>query len=225
MANFYLRVPHYVASYFRNKDKYHPVNVGGVVHIESDDPLWYVIHDSLCCNVNSSIHANYCFTAKQWQRMMSGYSLSEKGGIILKDRFDELTISDKEITLLTGLKVPRNDDSGEYLCIAMPKEVWHKGRIMATNTQWYLTPRGAGIVRKKMVDEFWRALFTYMDTRHDVCANKRQKFVVIECLESFMERYDITNSMSNAERDTLKRNMNRKRKSFKFSGDDYVEHG
>lgn len=223
MANFYIRVPFYVASYYRNKDKTSPIPVGGIVYIESDDPLWYTISENLVCNSGNIVHKNYCFSSKQWQKMMKGSTLSDKKTDIT--RMDELTISDDEIKVLAGLPVPRNDNSGEYLCVAMPREVYHSGRIMATNTLWFLSPRGAGKVRKAMVDEFWRALFTYTDTRRDVCANKRHKYVVIEGLESFMERYDIPNPPDNSTREMLKRNMNRKRMSFKFSAEDYIEHG
>lgn len=223
MANFYIRVPHYVASYFRNIDRENPIPVGGVVKIESGTPLWDVMSGALCCNSNNVVHKNYCFTSKQWQKMMKGNRLV--GKVVLKNREDELTLNDDEIKVLAGLPIPRNDNTGEYLCVAMPREVYHNGRIVATSTQWFLSPRGAGEVRKKMVEEFWRALLAYQDRRHDVCANKRQKFVAIECLESFLARYDIRNSLDNKERDALKRNMNRKRKSFKFSTDDYIEHG
>ena len=73
--------------------------------------------------------------------------------------------------------------------------------------------------------EFWRALYSYMDRFRDYCTSSGNKFVVIDGLERFMERYDIRNSDDNGERNTLKREYNRKRLSYKFTDNDYVEFG
>lgn len=228
MPNIYLRVPHYVASYFRNKNRSNRIEVGGVIRIDPSDPIYATLVDMATSN-STYINRGYCFSTKQWKRMMQGYSLrslGKKAKPLLSSTEDELSLNDDEVTKLSGLPVPRNSDAGEYLCIALPKEVCKDGELMSTNDYWQLTVNGAFSVRQMLTNEFWRALFAYMDKRREMCANSRdRKFFVIECLESFMERFDIRNSPDQHELQTLKRNLNRKRQAFKYTSDDYIEHG
>ena len=229
MPNVYLRVPHYVASYFRNKNRSQRIAVGGVISIDPSDPLYATLVDKLTCN-STSVNQGYCFCARQWKRMMMGHAPNEtnlKKPPMLKEFEDELTLSDDEVAILSGLSAPRNSDKGEYLCIAVPREICKFGQQFIVNEHWQLTDHGAKAMRLMMTNEFWRALFSYLDTRREMLSNVRdRKFVVIEGLESFMERYDIRNSTEDQhELQTLKRGMNRKRHAFKFNEEDYVEHG
>lgn len=229
MPNIYLRVPHYVASYFRNKNRNQRIEVGGVIDIDPSDPLYATLVDKLTCN-STSVNRGYCFCSRQWKRMMMGYAPNEanlKKQPILAQLEDELTLSDNEVATLSGLRPPRNSDKGEYLCLAAPREICKFGQQFIVNEHWQLTDHGAKALRGMMTEEFWRALYQYLDTRREMCSNTRgRKFVVIEGLESFMERYDIRNSTDDQhELQTLKRGMNRKRHAFKFNDDDYIEHG
>lgn len=229
MPNVYLRVPHYVASYFRNKNRSQRIAVGGVISIDPSDPLYATLVDKLTCN-STSVNQGYCFCARQWKRMMMGHAPNEtnlKKPPILKEFEDELTLSDNEIATLSGLLPPRNSDKGEYLCIAVPRDTFKFGQQFVVNEHWQFSRNGAKMIRQMMIDEFWRALYCYLDVRREVCCSTRgRKFVVIEGLESFMERYDIRNSTDDQhELQTLKRGMNRKRHAFKFSEEDYIEHG
>lgn len=228
MPNIYLRVPHYVASYFRNKNRDNRIAVGGVIRIDASDPIHAVL-TAMATSNSTYINRGYCFSTKQWKRMMQGYSLltlGKKMKPLLSSTEDELSLNDEEVALLSGLPVPKNNDTGEYLCIALPKEVCKDGELLSTNDYWQLTVNGAFNVRKMLVNEFWVAMYSYMDKRREMCANTRdRKFSVIECLESFFERFDIRNSPDQHEIQTIKRNLNRKRQAFKYTSDDYVEHG
>ena len=83
----------------------------------------------------------------------------------------------------------------------------------------------ANTVRNHLVNEFWRALYAYVDKARDKSESSGKDFVFIEVLESFMERYDIRCSPDMHERAALKRNYNRRRKNYKFTEEDYIEHG
>lgn len=229
MPNVYLRVPHYVASYFRNKNRSQRIAVGGVIHIDPSDPLYALLIENIHCN-STVVNRGYCFCARQWKRMMMGYAPNEtnlKKQPILNQLEDELTLSDNEVATLSGLNAPRNSDKGEYLCIAVPREICKYGQQFIVNEHWQFTWRGSFAIRNAMTDEFWRALFAYLDIRREMYSNTRgRKYVAIEGLESFMERYDIRNSTEDQhELQTLKRGMNRKRHAFKFNEEDYIEHG
>lgn len=229
MPNVYLRVPHYVASYFRNKNRSHRIEVGGVITIDPSDPIYDAMIDKATCN-STSVNRAYCFSARQWKRMMAGYTLSSMGTKakpVISELEDQLTLSDNEVATLSGLLPPRNSDKGEYLCLSLPREVYKDEVLCTVNDHWQLTFHGACAVRKMMTDEFWRALYTYIDTRREfLTRNRNRKFVAMEALESFFERYDIRNSTTDQhELMTIKRSMNRKREAYKFTEEDYIEHG
>lgn len=230
MANLYLRVPHYVASYLRNKDRNKPMEVGSVIPVNQSERIWIDFCDGLYPNLNQTINRAYCFCQKQWNTMMDGYSLKDKNTgkrrvKLLPERFDQLTLDDKEVQLLSGLPVPRGDDSGEYICIGIPREAMRYGKVVSTNANWQLRDTAANTVRSYLVNEFWRNLYAYVDKARDRSDSIGKKFVFIEVLESFMERYDIRCSPDMREKMALKRNYNRKRKTYKFTEEDYVEHG
>ena len=229
MANMYLRVPHYVASYLRNKDRSKPLEVGSVIALNSSERLWVDFSEGLYPNLNQTISRAYCFCQKQWNTMMDGYSLTDKKTgkrkKVLTERFDQLTLDDKEVQTLTGLRVPRGDDSGEYICIAVPRDAIRYGKVVPTNAFWQLQESAANAVRTHLVNEFWRTLYAYVDKARDKAEVNGRPFVFIEVLESFMERYDITCSPDMHERAALKRNYNRRRTNYKFTEEDYIEHG
>lgn len=230
MANVYLRVPHYVASYLRNKDRNQPLEVGSMLMLNQSERVWVEFCEGLYPNAGLKISRSYNFCQKQWASMMEGYSLLDKQSgkrrtKVLFDRLDQLTLTDKEVQLLSGLGIPRNDDSGEYICISIPREALRYGKLVSTNVFWQLRESSAHSVRTHLVNEFWRALYAYVDKARDKCETNGKNFVFIEVLDSFMERYDIRCSPDYHERNALKRNYNRKRKNYKFTEEDYVEFG
>lgn len=231
MANCYLRVPYYVASYFRNKDRKESLPVGSVIEIPPSEPMWGELYDHIHCNTDGSINRARCFCARQWQQMMQGYSIKNgmarktKANRLLTERVDELTLMDSEVALLSGLESPRNEDSGEYLCLRMPDEVRRDGEMRPVNSHWQLSVTGAKRIRRMMIDEFWRAFYCYTDRFRSYCGKEGTSYSPMEGLERFMELYDIRNSADNHEKNMLKRNMNRKRKAFKFTAEDYIEFG
>jgi hypothetical protein len=229
MANVYFRVPHYVASYLRNRDRENPVEVGGVINLNPSEKLWYQFMEGLYPNVNLTISRSYCFCQRQWRRMVDGYSLDTFNGgkrhKVLKDAEGRTMLDDSEIHRLAGLPVPRNADSSEYICIAMPREAMRHGCVVPTNACWQLRDTSVNSVRAMLVDEFWRTLFCYVDKAIDRCKSAGRNFVLIDTLESFMERYNIKSSADAHERNALKRNYNRRRKSYRFSTEDYIEYG
>lgn len=227
MANVYIRVPYYVASYFRTKTFGASLAPNEAIVIEETNTLWPYFIAGLGRVVSHQPSRHFSFCQKEWQRMLSGRSLAPGAGdkVLIPRREDELTLNDHEVEMLTGLKAPRNEDKGMYLCFALPREIFREGRYVKVDAWWHLTNAGVLAFRKQLINEFWRALFTYMDRRHDACAKDKRPFIVIDCLDSFMERHDIRCSSDYHERECLKRGMNRKRHEFKYSKEDYIEHG
>lgn len=229
MANFYLRVPHYVASYIRNKDQANPIMVSGTIYISPTDKLWNVLNSSIHFNRIDNVVRIGCFCERQWKMMMRGFPIQKginekasKRAVITTE--DVLTLNDSEISVLAGISKCKGEDAGEYLCFSLPSEVCVNGVLYKTNTQWQPLKNGAKVMIAELTRDFWRAFFIYMDKDKDWCIANHIERTTMESIERFMTRYDIRNSSDNREKKTLKRNYYRKRKVYQFSFEDYVEH-
>lgn len=230
MANFYLRVPHYVASYFRNKDQQKPIPVGGVIRIDCTSYLFPCLSSMIFSNNNETIMPHGCFCERQWRRMLRGSLIytpkpgaTPPANVSAKVKGDYLT--DAEVSALSNVSSRNDEGVSEYLCIRLPEEVYVNNRVGKTNGQWQLTNSGAKRMAALMTDEFWRIFFVYMDRDREWCLGHAVERSILDVIERFMAKYDIRNSLDNREKMTLKRNYYRKRKTSNFSEEDFVEHG
>lgn len=229
MANLYLRLPKYVASYIRNKREYAPIGVGEPVIIDPTSYLYMDFIHGLTVNTYSTVSEKHCFCEKQWQRMMKGYSIERdklrRNVRLLTDRIDQLTLTDDEVSLLSGTKRPKGEVSGEYLCIRIPPEVRRGDRMVSTNGHWQLSHNAASTVRSLMTDDFWRGFLSFMSRGKQYCIENHTHFVSMEYIERFMARYDIYNGIDNKMRNNLKRNLNRKGQRIRNDDEEYIEFG
>lgn len=229
MACIYLRVPHYVASYMRNQDREHPVEPGGELRLNRSMQVWVEFTEGLRPNAYNRVGRAYCFSQKQWSLMDAGLSPTEhtlrKKRSSSYRRDPDYYLNDHDVHKLSGLHIPRGDDSGEYICLRIPKEAMRYGKLVPTNSCWVLDDSAANSVRSLLADDFWRAMYAYADRMMDMCNSSGRKFVQVNMLNSFMERYNIYCSADKHELEALKRNFNRRRKCYRFSSEDYVEFG
>lgn len=230
MPNFYMRLPHYVAAYFRNKNEKNPIPVGGVLQFDKFSPMWSVLQEMLFNNADGTVVRGGCFCERQWRKMMQGIPIYilQNG----EERIPNLNpaefgyvLTDKEVSYLSRLTLNKSGDYGEYLCIKMSDVVIRNGKTYKVNSQWQPTHFGYKALSGMMNSEFWRAFFYYMGKDQEFCQEKGIKRSVLESIERFMMRYDIRNSSDDREKMTLKRNYYRKQHSAVFNEDDYVEHG
>lgn len=229
MANVYLRLPKYVASFIRNKRESDPIAVGQSIVIEPTSYLYMDFIHGLTVNTGNTVSSNHCFCEKQWQRMMKGYSIKcehlRRNVRLLDDRIDQLTLTDSEVSLLSGVRRPKGEVSGEYLCLRIPPEVRRGDRMIATNGHWQLSHNAASTIRTLMTDEFWRGFISFMNRGKQYCAENRVIFSNMEYIERFMARYDIYNGADNKMRNNLKRNLNRKGQRMSHGDEEYIEFG
>ena len=59
MANLYIRLPHYVASYLRNKDRNKPLEVGSPIPLTQSERVWVEFCEGLYPNNNLTINRAY----------------------------------------------------------------------------------------------------------------------------------------------------------------------
>lgn len=229
MANCYLRVPNYVAAYFRNRDVSKKIPVGGVLNFDSSTKLSNVFVNMIHSNNSESIVPMGSFCERQWRRMLRGNTIytinSERppeGKTIPLSRHEWL--SDKEVSVLAGIsKKPRNDE-GEYLCLKLPSEVYINNKPYKVNGQWQLMNGGEKRMILLMTEEFWRAAFLYIRSYRKWCSEKKMKTSYIESLQQFMRYIGINSEENYATTNKMISNYYYWKKRHQFDEDDFIEH-
>lgn len=224
----YVRVPHYVASFYRNRNEFKPVPTGGVVSIEEDATLWEMLTHFIVPNPTEKLVKEGCFCERMWRKMMRGFSLveNEQGKfqkVLVRDVKDPLT--DAEVRDCCQWSAPRYKDLNEYLCIELPPYVYRTGRQVRVDGQWQMSGNGCRIFVAELRRCFWRSCVRYVDGFLEF--NKRLGYQrsKLEGIERFMLRYDIRSDRNNKTKESIKRNYNRFIKRYNYQEMDFQEFG
>lgn len=210
MANIYVRLPYYIASYLRNLDPIHPLAPGQPYIIEQSDELYYYLCEHIIPNAANSVNKD-CFSEKQWEAMRKGKYLIFREGMFmdLQRRYtDPLTVS--EIYLLSGNedKVKRDmqtmelepdiEYNDEYVPLLLPRSIIRDGREQKVYSDWVLP--SISHLRSVLSNRFERSLINYIA---DFMANNNSSNVRCskqEAMDRFMLKYDIRPGQLSRER-------------------------
>lgn len=227
MPSIYLRVPYYVASYYRNRfdDK----------RLKESEPYSFSIYtDAFHIIINAAMYTDIsykidtpCFSEKAWNRMTDGYGVGEKTSRkrIQPPLSDGEYLNDKDINTLSGKNFGNKEGFGDYLKIALPTEIMRNGKMLRVNTSYTLPKAPAFQLVAIMKKEFRKAFLNYMRKDEEYCAEHGINRHVMESISRFMTRYDIPFSQDRSEISLLKRNYYRWKNEDGFSTSDRIEFG
>lgn len=201
MANIYVRLPYYIASYLRNLNPLHPLPPGQPYIVEQSDELYVYLCEHIVPNAANSVNKD-CFTEKQWEAMRKGKYLTFREGVFmdLPRRYtDPLTVS--EVFLLSGNEdkvkrdtqtmelEPDSEYNDEYVPFLLPRSIIRDGREQKVYSDWFLPT--ISHLRSVLCDRFERSLINYIA---DFMANNNSSNVRCtkqEAMDRFMLKYDI----------------------------------
>ena len=202
MPNIYLRVPVYVAAFYRNRDEDHPLDVWSPIIFEDYTFENRLIRQGVCQDNDMKKLSVMCYSARAWKNICSGKL--PKGGKLIFIRDEKEWPNIKEIVTLEGRSTKLNEEKFDYLCIALPREVMLGGAVMRTNASCTLQATAAMKLANVMRDEFYHHFYEW-------CLNEermfRQKGVAIhktERMERFFARYDIPMKWGNNTENTMR---------------------
>ena len=226
MSTIYFRVPHYVASYIRNRDPNNRVALGDVLYKGNIENVMHIIKEGLFFNSDERVMKNGCFCERQWNKMLHGYNIYGPSRMkILQPKLDSNVLTDAEIRMLAGIDYGKGGSDGEYLRMPIPEEVlMPDGKVHRTNKNYQLYNSAAEELRSHLTKDFKRALFDFMEREKDMAQVEGINRTVIDSLERFMACYDIRNGANNQERSALKRSYYRWRADKSINPDDYIDH-
>lgn len=220
MAQIYVKVPHYVASFWRNRDEAHPVMPWSPVDLMGEFPFRQIVDYGLMRNERLSIiNRVMCLNEWQWREMMKGKTIFVDGNGKIsvklrpaKRKEDVLTVAD--VYFLCGKPVPKNWFADEYLCIGIPS-TWYNDKThkwMVVDNCWQLMDGGVDRLRAWLQGEFVKTLLNDKAEDELSCRKRGLEFNLLDFLERFMLRYDIRNSTDNHEKSTVKKVLQRAEK-------------
>lgn len=211
MPNCYLWLPHYVAAYHRYTDESYQLSPSEPLRIDTASRHWSLLYIGLTANPKGRISKAGCFSESQWQRMSAGqYIAPNPRRLPPIDMSDVPYPTEEEVSQLAGFKAPRGDNTGDYLCIRLPREAPFRGMVVRTTPQWMLSEAGARRLSKSLTDEFWMMLKEWINRYVIFRIRNDMDRSFMDALERFMLRYDINNSLDGHEKKNIKRNFYRR---------------
>lgn len=228
MSKMFIRVPHYVAAYYRNKNKNKVISETEPVNLENEPKLWDMLECGIANNAYEELVKEGCFCERMWRKMMRGQSLvADENGKYAKVKRDlkaPLTIA--EINSLCGWKCSaKQESSDEYLCVELPSVIYRYHQQIAVDGSYQLKGRMAQMFVAEMRRCFWNACMEYMDDYISAGRKNGHNRSKIEGLERFMLRYNIRSGNDNREMTALKRSYYRQMIRRDYVRYDYEEFG
>lgn len=210
MARCYIRVPVYLAEYLRNRDAAQPVPRGECVSFPENSSVYLLLGMTIRDNPSGRYRGIDSLSEKQFQ-----YICSQMPAGALPSGMD--------VARITGYGKNIRQE-GEYVAVTLPREVLADGVRRRPSATWAVSPASVPTLTKELLRMFWSDFFEYIDRDQKFAQAQRVSRTVIEGIERFMERYDISNGYDNRVMNKLRRNYYRKQSADAFSAADVVEH-
>lgn len=227
MACMYVRLPHYVASFWRNRVERKPIAPGGKVDLSGEYMPWRILQQGLVRNPSEEVMKGGCFCERMWRKMLRGQSvvINKKGKFpkVFPNRDVSLHLTDAEVRALTGLKEVSDEERNEYLCVELPSRVYMNNTQYAVDGQWQLRGQTVYTFVCELRNLFWEECIDYVDKFLKASPYGVERSAK-EGLDRFLTRYDIRVGQDNKERETMKRNYYRqlrKRKGRHYSFEEF----
>ena len=209
MPKMYVRVPGYVAGFFRGRnDDYQLKEFDAYEFPDHDDLMLFLEHHlRLIPEQNQSV---FCLSERAFNHILHGKQPG--GGKQVLNRNPEEWPTMREICALTGKFVTDKQDSSDYLCIAIPKEILDGGRLHRTNGSYALPKKEAERFVGYLKQEFKREFEAFCEVDEMNCLENGINRSDVDRMERFFANYNMPISVDNKDRESLRKLMFRMRK-------------
>ncbi len=210
MANIYLRVPTYVAQWYRGRVAPEPPLTEFQPVIFSRFQEEYAMMDSwLTFVVEQDMNNTVCFSERMWKNMLQGKK--PQGGKVVLKRNPADWLSMDEINFLTGTKRNKKTDGFDYLCIQTPKSMVIGGCFKQVTGSFTLLFNEANALVRQLRREFLRIFLHWICEELLVCDKRGIRFDassgrdVVMCVEHFFYHYNMNLGTNATDRDSMRR--------------------
>lgn len=209
MPKMYVRVPGYVAGFFRGRcDDRQLTEFDAYEFPDHDDLMLFMEHHlRFIPEQNQSV---YCLSERAFNHILHGKQPGGGRQILNRDPTEWPSI--KELCALTGKFVTGKQESADYLCIAIPKEILDGGRLHRTNGSYALQKKEAERFISYLKQEFKREFEAFCEVDEMNCLENGINRSDVDRMERFFANYNMPISVDQKDRESLRKLMFRIRK-------------
>ena len=203
MTNIYLRVPTYVAQFYRGRDMDRPMDEQEPVVFCEYQHEHILMKHTLQLIPETEQTNSWCYSHRAWKYIMAGKPPTGEKQVLKRDAQQWPSV--REICMLIGEKNTQKLDGYDYLCIQIPREVLMGDEIRRTNASYSLAPKAAMSLQRLLRDEYVHTFLDWLvqDRRYCNAAGINRR--IGTTIERFFERYYISIGKERTERDSMLR--------------------
>lgn len=211
MPVIYLRVPPYVAAFYRHKDEKKPLSEWDPVVFDNFSFEMQILRRGVCSDKTRRQTTVLCYSQQSWKNICSGKL--PIGGKVVFRREQKSWPSCRELVALEGRSMKPNEELFDYLCIQLPSEVMIGDQVMKTDSSCSMEGPSAQRLSNVLRDEFYHYFYEWTDQEMREFRKKKLEMTKAEAMERFYAQYEIPmpkwSSMQNTMRVMLKRLFDR----------------
>ncbi|MBR6275932.1 MAG: hypothetical protein IKR31_03235 [Prevotella sp.] len=218
MANIYLKVPTYVAQFYRSRDVNNQLGEFQPVEFSPFQQESTMIAASIMFVSEQASEHTMCFSERMWKNILNGKK-PQGGKMLLKRDATEWPTMD-EVNCLTDMKRNKKTDGFDYLCIAAPKSIVIGGQYKQVTTSFTLPFRQSNELVRQLRTEFIRILLNWVRKELALCDERGIQRDVIMCIDHFFYHYNMCLGTNGTDRDSMRRMAMRWIEDAKMLADD-----
>lgn len=206
MANIYLKLPWYIAAFYRGLDEEHQLTeFEPFVYTEYTSE--YVLMANNLRYIPEQIQSRLCYSQRAWNNILHGRR--PDGGELIINRDHKTWPTTQELCTLTNTPLSNRMKTTDYLAVQMPKEVWRNKKFHRTNDSFALSYDTAQQLCKMLSQEFYHVFLDWFDQNERFCNQVGIRRKNLEIMEQFLEQYNIPIIVDSKEMESLRRMRNR----------------
>lgn len=203
MSSIFLRIPTYLAQYYRNRDTKHQLTEFQPVVFHPFEHESVIIESWLMFIHERSCEQAACFSQRMWTNMLKGKHPQGGKTIINRDADQWLTLD--EVNTLNS--IPKNSKYAncEYLAIQAPRTVTIGGETKVVTPSYTLPAQAAADLVREMRQNFVRKLLRWIRDVMTFCDVQGIRRDLVMTIDLFFNHYSIMEGITPTDRDTLRR--------------------
>ena len=204
MPKIYLRVPTYLAQFYRGRvapeqalSEFQPVEFSQFQTEYAMMSSWLILVNE--CDMEHTV----CFSERMWRNMLNGKSPRGGKRIINRDADEWLTMN--EVIALSDEKKNIKTDAFDYLCIAAPRQIVVGGQYKQVTGSFTLNFKQANELVRQLAREFKRILVHWVSEETFLCDKRGVKRDMVMCIDHFFYHYQMCLGSKGTDRESMRR--------------------
>ena len=202
MPNLYLRVPTYIAAFYRHRDEKKPLTEWQPITFEEFSFEQRLLRNGLCSDKRKNFLSVLCYSTNSWNNICNGKLPT--GGKVILTRDQKKWPDATEIVALEGRALKPNEEIFDYLCIALPGEAIISGRLTKTDNSCTIDGATAKKFVNVMRDEFYHYYFEWCIQEERMFSKRGFMISKAEMMERFYAQYEIPMPKGSCSQNTLR---------------------